>query len=231
MRPTPPIAALALLAWSAPAAAGPLNPWGAHVGKGVVALTPFVYVDQTPGVYPLLYGQYGVTDGFEVLVGAGATVAPAFSFDTVELMPRYFFSDTTGVALHATWVPGDTGVTVGPEWHGVYTLGPIELTTNVGWLPYVGGAGFAAGEVAAIVAPEWYFTDASSLFLELDPSFDLNDYGGAQVDRFYLELVPGVSTAIAETHYFAFGVGIPVTGFDPTAIYGGMWYSIAFGGE
>ncbi len=226
------LAALAALAWSAPAAASPLNPWGAHVGKGVFALTPFVYVDQTPGVYPLIYGQYGVTDQFELLAGAGATVVPWGSFDTVELMPRYFFHETTGAALHATWVPGEAGVTVAPEWHGIYSLGPIELTTNVGWGPYFGATGFGAGAVYALVAPEWYFTDASSLFLEIDPSYDLTaDETLGAADRFYLELVPGVSTSVAETHYFAFGIGIPVTGFDPTAIYAGVWYSIAFGGE
>ncbi|MDP2306743.1 MAG: hypothetical protein Q8P18_12030 [Pseudomonadota bacterium] len=219
------------LSWSAPAVAGPLNPWGAHVGKGVVAVTPFVYVDQTPGVYPLIYGQYGVTERFELLAGVGATVTPGVSFDTVELMPRLFFSDTTAAALHVTYVPGDDGVTLAPEYHGVYSLGPIELTTNVGWGPYVGGSGFSAGSAYAIVAPEWYFTEASSLFLEINPEIDLVDYGGVAVDRFYMELVPGVSTSIAETHYFAVGVGIPVTGFDPTSIYAGMWYSIAFGGE
>ncbi len=225
------LACAALLLAATPAAASPLNPWGVHVGKGVVALTPFLYVDQTPGVYPLLYGQYGITDSFEILGGVGATVVPWGSFDSIELMPRYFFHETTAGVLHVTYAPGDTGVTLAPEVHGVYSLGPIELTTNVAWSPYVGAAGFAAGEVSAIVAPEWYFTDASSLFLEINPAFDLNDYGGVEVDRFYLELVPGVSTSIAETHYLAFGVGIPVTGFDPTSIYGGMWYSIAFGGE
>jgi hypothetical protein len=222
---------LAAVAWSAPAMAGPLDPWGAHVGKGVFALTPFIFADQTPGVYPLLYGQYGVTDQFEMLVGAGVTVVPGFSFDSVEVMPRYFFTDTTGVALHATWVPGDTGVTVAPEWHGIYPIGPLTLTVNAGWGPYFGASGFAAGSAYALVAPEWFFTDASSLFVEVNPSVDLNDYGGADVDRFSMELVPGVSTSVAETHYFAVGIGIPVTGFDVRSIYLGAWYSIAFGGE
>ena len=223
-------AALVLVA-SAPASAAPLNPWGVHVGKGVFALTPFLYVDQTPGLYPYVYGQYGISDKFELLGGVGATVVPGFSFDSVELMPRYFFTESTGVALHATYVPGDDGITLAPEYHGVYTLGPIELTANAGWAPTLGGSGFSAGEVFAKVAPEWYFTEASSVFLEVNPSYDLVDYGGVEVDRFSMEVVPGVSTSINETHYFAFGVGIPVTGFDPTAIYGGMWYSIAFGGE
>lgn len=219
------------LAWSTPAAASPLDPWGAHVGKGVVAVTPFLYVDQTPGLYPLLYAQYGVTDRFEVLAGAGFTVLPAPSFDSIELMPRYFLADSTAVALHTSYVPGDDGLTLAPELHGVYSLGPIELTANVGWGPYMGGSGFSAGSAYALVAPEWYFTEASSLFLEINPTVDLADYGGAEVDRFYMEVVPGVSTSFDELHYLAFGVGIPVTGFDPTLIYGGMWYSIAFGGE
>lgn len=235
MRRTLPFAALLALAWSAPAAASPLNPWGVHVGKGVFALTPFVYVDQTPGVYPLVYGQYGLSDQFELLAGVGAGIypggTPVGAFESVELMPRFFFSETTGVALHLTYAPGDTGVVVAPEYHGIYELGPIGLTVNLGWGPYVGGAGFAAGEVYALIAPEWYFTEASSVFVEVNPSYDLTDYGVPNPEPFYLEVVPGVSTAIAETHYFALGVGIPVTGFDAADIYGGVWYSIAFGGE
>lgn len=227
-----PLATLLLaVVGSTPAAASPLDPWGAHVGKGVFAVTPFVYVDQTPGVYPYLYLQYGVTDRFELLVGSSATVTPGFSSDSVEFIPRFFLTDSTAVALNTVWVPGASDVSVAPELHTAYELGPIMLTTNIGWGPSVGASGFAAGSVYAIVAPEWYFTDASSLFLELNPEVDVNDYGGAEVDRFYMELVPGVSTSIAETHYLAFGVGIPVTGFDPASIYGGMWYSVAFGGE
>ena len=225
-----PIAAL-LLTVSAPAFAAPLNPWGVHVGKGVFAVTPFVYVDQTPGVYPLVYGQYGVSEQLEILAGVGATVVPFGSFDSVELTPRFFLSDTTGVALHLTYAPGDTGVTVAPELHGAYELGPIALAVNAGWSPYVGGAGFSAGSIDLMVAPEYYFTDASSFFLEINPSLDLTTVGAAGSAPLYLEVVPGVSTAIADTHYFALGVGIPVTGFDPTAIYGGLWYSVAFGGE
>lgn len=226
----PLFAAAALLAWSAPALAAPLTPWGVHVGKGVVALTPYVFFDQTPGVYPYVYGQYGLTDNLELFGGVGATVLPFGSVDEIELAPRYFFHETTAAVLHLTYAPGDTGLTVAPEVHGVYPLGPIELTVNAGWSPFVGSAGFSAGTVDAIVAPEWYFTDASSLFVEINPTVDLTAFGTAGASPLYMEVIPGVSTSIAETHYFAFGVAIPVTGFDPTAIYGGLYYSIAFGG-
>jgi hypothetical protein len=56
--------AATLLAWSAPAAASPLLPWGAAAGDGVLALTPFLFVDQSPGFYPYLYAQYGFSDTF-----------------------------------------------------------------------------------------------------------------------------------------------------------------------
>jgi hypothetical protein len=51
-----------------PAQAAPVNPWTGSVGEGVFALTPFLYVDQTPLFYPLVYGQYGFTDQLELLV-------------------------------------------------------------------------------------------------------------------------------------------------------------------
>jgi hypothetical protein len=212
--------------WTTPAHASPLNPWGAYVGKGVFAVTPFVYAYPDPSAQVYLYGQYGLTDNVELLAGVGGTVVPPASFDSVELMPRYFFSDSTALALHATWVPGEGDVKVAPEWHGVYAVGPVGLTVNAGWGPTVGASGFSPGAVFARVAPEWYFTEASSVFLEVAPSYELT----ASNDAFSLELVPGVSTAVADAHFLAFGVGIPVTGFDPAGMYLGAWYSYAFGG-
>jgi hypothetical protein len=43
--------------------------------------------------------------------------------------------------------------------------------------------------------------------------------------------VPGVGTGINDTHWFAVGVHVPVTGFSADGIYLVGWYSIAFGGE
>ena len=40
--------AASVLLSAAPAWASPVNPWGAHVGKKVVAITPFLYGDSTP---------------------------------------------------------------------------------------------------------------------------------------------------------------------------------------
>ena len=63
------------------------------------------------------------------------------------------------------------------------------------------------------------------MFVEVDPAYDLNDYGDVEVKRLSLEVVPGVSTSIAETHYLSFGVALPVLpAFAAAGIYGGMWY-------
>lgn len=224
-----PVLLLSVLAPTA-ALASPVNPWGATVGKGVVALTPFLYVDQTPAAYPYLYAQYGFTDSFEILAGGGGTIAEAgSSVDELELMPRLFVSDSAGLALHATYTPGVDGVTLAPEYHGVYSWDPLDLTVNVGWGPWVGKGGFALGDVYAQIAPERYLTDSTSIFVELNPSYTLPD--DPVEGSFYMEVVPGVSTAVNDTHFFAAGVHVPVTGFDASLIYLGGWYSIAFGGE
>lgn len=227
-----PLLATSLLLAIAPQAAfaSPVNPWGATVGKGVVALTPFLYVDQTPAVYPYLYVQYGFTDSFELLAGGGGTIAEgATAFDDVELMPRFFFTESGALALHATYVPGVDGVTLAPEYHGVYSWDPLDLTVNVGWGPWVGAGGFAPGDVYAMIAPERYLTDSTSIFVELNPSYTLPD--DPVEGSFYMEVVPGVSTAINDTHFFAAGVHVPVTGFAASDIYFGAWYSVGFGGE
>lgn len=237
MRAKPLLLAAAALAVALPAQASPLNPWGAHVGRKTFALTPFVYVDQTPGIYPLIYGQYGFTDNFELLFGVGGGIypgsSPAGALESIEIMPRQFFNETSAIALHLTYSPSSGGLDAAPEFHGAYELGPIMLTVNAGGGIGLGVSGSSVGVTGGLyglVAPEWYFTEASSVFLEINPSYDFSSLG-SNPDAFGLEVVPGISTSVAETHYFAFGVGIPVTGFDPTAIYGGMWYSIAFGGD
>ncbi|MCK6507733.1 hypothetical protein L6R53_30930, partial [Myxococcota bacterium] len=74
-----------------------------------------------------------------------------------------------------------------------------------------------------------YLTDSTSIFVELNPSYTLPD--DPVEGSFYMEVVPGVSTAVNDTHFFAAGVHVPVTGFDASLIYLGGWYSIAFGGE
>jgi hypothetical protein len=222
---------LLLLALGPSAAqASPVNPWGATVGKGVVALTPFLYVDQTPAAYPYLYAQYGFTDSFEILAGGGGTIAEAgSSVDELELMPRLFVSDSAGLALHATYTPGVDGVTLAPEYHGVYSWDPLDLTVNVGWGPWLGAGGFAPGDVYAMIAPERYLTESTSIFVELNPSYTLPD--DPVEGSFYMEVVPGVGTAVNDTHFFAAGVHVPVTGFDAGDIYFGGWYSVGFGGE
>lgn len=222
---------LLLLALGPSAAqASPVNPWGATVGKGVVTLTPFLYVDQTPAAYPYLYAQYGFTDSFEILAGGGGTIAEAgSSVDELELMPRLFVSDSAGLALHATYTPGVDGVTLAPEYHGVYSWDPLDLTVNVGWGPWLGAGGFAPGDVYAMIAPERYLTESTSIFVELNPSYTLPD--DPVEGSFYMEVVPGVGTAVNDTHFFAAGVHVPVTGFDAGDIYFGGWYSVGFGGE
>lgn len=221
------LSALALFAVASPAAASPLNPWGAYVGDGVTAVTPFLYVDQSPRFYPYVYGQHGFGPKLELLAGVGASFGSGpFTFDSVEVMPRYFFTDSGAVALHATWANGG-GTTLAAEYDGAYEFGSFALTVNVGYGPTFYDGGVAPGDIYALLAPEFYFTDATSLFVEVDPTYTLGEGGGL-----YMEVVPGVSTAIADTHYFALGLALPVAPeFDSSGIYVGAWYSVAFGGS
>jgi hypothetical protein len=219
------VPACALLV-ATPALAAPLNPWGSTPGAGVFALTPYLLVYQDPDIHPYVYGQYGLTDRVDLMAGVGATTLQGFAVDDVELMPRFFLNDQNAVALHAKWAPGDTDVVVAPEWHGVFSAGSFTFTGNVGWGPTVGEHGFGAGTVYAIVAPEVFVTEATSVFVELDPTYDT----APTTDPFSLVVLPGVSSNIAEKHYFCVGVGIPVVPFDARGIFAEAWYSIAFGG-
>jgi hypothetical protein len=225
-------ALLALASFSGAAQAGPLNPWGAAIGEGVVGVNPFLYVYSGPGVLPILYGQYGFSDSADIIVGGGAWLAKGESgFDTLEVMPRFFFTENLGVAVHAL-VPGSfDSAEVGPELHGYWSTDSLDLTVNAGWRPSFGGGGFGLGGPFAMVAPERYLNDTWSVYVELDGAYDLTE-GLPSDSRLSAMVVPGVSAGFAETHYLSLGLQVPVVP-APTAeaLSVGMWYATSFGGE
>jgi hypothetical protein len=94
-----------------------------------------------------------------------------------------------------------------------------------------GGRSASPGTVGTIVAPELFFTETFSAFVELTPILDVTNDAGSLKDRFYFEAVPGVGFTVAEEHDFSVGVGIPLTNYTAENIYGGMWYSHAWGGD
>jgi hypothetical protein len=213
------------------AQAAPLNTWGEHIGKGVFALTPYVYAGSSFGVQPWVFGEYGFTDRFELAGALVGTVAPGQTFDAVEMMPRLFVTESTALTVRTTWSPLDSTVTAAPELQGVYKFGSLALTVNASWAPVATVDGFTPGTLGAIVAPEWFFTEDFSAFVELSPLVDMTAGPGNLGDRFYFEVLPGISFTVAEIHSFSMGVAFPVTGFSLENMYGGMWYSISWGGE
>src|SRR6185503_2500789 len=126
------LASLAIAPALAPSAAhaGALNPWGLPAGQGVFGINPFLYVfpndDGTSGVnlYPILYLQYGFTDSADIIVGQSFYFGGNWGSgaDTLEIMPRYFFTDTLGIALH-TFTGTYSGGTFdfGPELQGAWS--------------------------------------------------------------------------------------------------------------
>lgn len=217
---------LALLVAAAPVAqAGSLNLWGPHTGDGVLAVTPMLFVDATPAVYPYLYLQQGFSPRFEVVLGAGGTVGPSSSFDGLEVMPRLFLTDAVALALRTTTLVGpDVGVA--PEVHGTWEREALVVTVNGGWEPWVGKSGFDPGSIYVQIAPEVYVTESTSLYVEVDPWWVFGEEGGA-----VMELVPGVSTDVADVHYVSVGWALPMLPrVDVQASYLGAWYSVAFGG-
>lgn len=229
--------------FSASAEAYPLNPWGAQTPQGYFALNPFLYVYSGPSIYPVLYGLTGIGERADVIAGAGGYVyfdGSGGGFDYVELIPRYWLSESLGLALHLIYAaPGSdsywaNSLTFAPEVHGVLGGDSFAFTYNVGYRPVIGfgGGGFQAGEIVALLAPEYNFSSQLSVFLEVDPSFALGDGGGLG-----LTLVPGVGFALDEeqTHTFAVGAQIdPLTDsggdFVSNNLSFGMWYSTGFGG-
>lgn len=234
------LAFLALSAVSRPAAAYPLNPWGAHTPTGYVALNPFLYVYSGPALYPIVYVSGGLTDqldiiggiaGYAYLDGGGGGV------DYLELMPRYFWNESMGVTVHLVYgLPGSDGypdtLQVGPEFHGVFGGDTMALTLNAGWAPaVVFGSGFQTGSVFVKAAPEYNFSAKFSVFLEVDPAYDLD------ASAFGLLLVPGVGFALDEDQTHTFSVGLQIDTADSGGDFVsnnlsvGLWYATGWGGE
>lgn len=213
----------------------PLNPWGSATPQGSFVLNPFLYVYPGPDINLIPYGLYGVTDAVDVIGGVSVGYGGGAYFGGVEVLPRYFFADNMGVALHA--ILGGGALTIGPEFHGVFGGDAFALTLNAGYLPTIAfgeGGGFYAGDIKALIAPEYNFSSQFSVFLEVDPTYTLGEYGGLS-----LTLVPGVGFALDEDQTHTFSVGLQVadpqtkavSSFAKEKLSVGLWYATAFGGE
>ena len=225
---------LTSLVFTSTAEAGALNPWGLPGGEGVFGILPYVYVfpnetdESGANIYPILYLTYGFTDAFELDVGQSFYFGGDWGSgaDTLEIMPRYFFTDTLGIALH-TFTGTYSGGTFdfGPELQGAWSWDALDLGVNLGYYMYDPFGTFNAGVIKAIVAPEHYFTDSFSVYVE----GDMAAYLDPSATEF--QIVPGVSWSFAETHYFSLGVQIPLDTYDgSTKPSVGLWYYTSFGG-
>ena len=195
--------------------AGALNPWYGRLGDGDAAVTPYVYVMNQGSVDASVYVQSSFARHFDLLVGAGGSMVPGAStgFSGVDLMPRYFFTDTIGATVR-TKVSADGSTSVGPELHGVFSAGSFTFAVN---------AGYADQAAYGLFAPEWSFGDRFSMFLEIDPVVPV---GGAVA----LTAVPGFGLTLDRKgrHTAALGVQIPT--LQPEAPSYGLWYSTSIGG-
>lgn len=224
----------------APAQAYPLNPWGAATPTRFVALTPYLYVyDLGSSYYPYLYASYGIVDGLDVIGGVGAYLelgdGGGAGLSSVELMPRWFFSDQMGVALHLTG--GGGALKVAPEFHGIFgSSDAFMLTLNAGFGTFVGEGGFSLGGPYALIAPEYALSDRLSVFCEVNPSLSMAEGVDGMNTSWALTLVPGVGLTLDEEGSHTMAVGVQAglvegAGFGAESLSLGLWYSTGFGGE
>lgn len=223
--------ALAASAVPGPVQAYPLSPWGTKVPDKTIALTPYLYAGSSDGLWlnPILYAGYGIGDKVDVTVGAGLyTDAAGTGFSGLEIMPRYFLNEQLSASLH--FYVSSSAITPAPEIHYAGMFDKFALTINAGYKPVIGFDGtFAPGGAFAYIAPEYYFSKQCSVFVEVNPSFDVASGG------LLLTLVPGIWFALDPDQKYSFAVGgnIPVGLTGATGIgspYLGAWFSTTFGG-
>jgi hypothetical protein len=214
---------LALLA--ATALAAPLNPWGSATAPGTALVNPYLYV-YPDAMNPLVYGAAGLSERVDVYVGVGEYLpvnGAAAGAGALEFFPRFFLDPSVAVAAHVYWTPGVDGAVVAPEVHLNHTWERFAITANAGWRPVLSTAGFSAGTVPLIVAPEVRLTDRFSVYVEADPTFSLT---GAPVG---IIVVPGVGASLDDPghHGVSAGLQIPVLpSTGPASL--GVWYCFTF---
>jgi hypothetical protein len=203
--------------FAAPAAAAPLNPWQAPMGRNQVSLSPMVVSDgaAAEGAFSASVGAGG---GFDLNLTAASPIAAGAPGAELEVMPRWFPVDAVGVAVRAG--AGATGGLsyVVPELHAVLDRDIFDLTLNAG--ADVGAAGSAPGFVG-ILAPEVWITSRISAFVELDGTVS----GGVAAG----DLLPGLSANIDPdgVHGVCAAIGLPL-GPDAGPAYGAFWYALTF---
>ena len=200
------------------AVAAPINPWQAPMNNNQWSLSPGV-VSGGGSAEGAFSASVGAGNGIDLNITAGAPISEDFGAGEVEFMPRYFVSDGLGFAVRAAG--GGAGLSyVVPELHGVIDLPRFDFTVNAGLDLGVGGAGGEPSFVG-IVAPEFWFNDRVSTFVELDATAGA---GAAAAD-----LLPGVSANIDPegVHGVCLALGLPL-GPEAGPAYGAFWYALTF---
>jgi len=221
---------LAGLWFSSSAEAYPLNPWGARVPDKTIALNPFLYAYPGPSFTGIGYGGIGFGERFDVYAGLSFNTDPALAnamtFGTMEFFPRVFVNESLAISPHLYYTPGGDFVPA-LELHSARSFGAFALTSNVGWKPVVND-GFDVGSVALNIAPEYYFNDQFSVFVEVAPTIPLQDAGET-----WVSVNPGIWFALdpEQKHSFALAAQISLPPEDPfgNSISGGIWYATTIG--
>lgn len=214
----------------------PMNPWGARVPDRTIAINPYLYAYPGPTFTGIGYGAYGFANRFDVYAGIAVDAAApedggVLSIGTFELMPRVFVIPELAFSPHLFYTPGGA-FTPAPEAHFAKNWGRFALTANLAWRPEFGTTPdhdeFNPGSLVALLAPEVYFGERASLFLELDPTLSLTS-----VEDTTLTLAPGIWWALdaKQKHSFAacLHMTVPATGGIETTLSPGVWYATSFG--
>ncbi len=224
-------AGAAALISATPAEAYPLNPWGARVPDKTIALNPFLYAYPGPSFTGIGYAGVGFGERFDVYAGLsvnslGPDLDNVLTMGTMEFFPRVFLTEDVAIAPHLYYTPGGEFIPA-LEVHSAKAFGSFSLTTNAGWKPVVDD-GFSSGSVFLNVAPEYYFSDQFSAFVEVAPTIPLESAGDT-----YVSINPGIWFALdaEQKHSFALALQIAVPPEDPfsNSLSGGIWYATTIG--
>lgn len=210
---------ITLLLSSLPALADPFFAWGDHTAAGTVAANPYVFVWPDGSVGVRAYSALGLTDRWDVLVGAGSYgLGDAFGeVGFLDVIPRWALSDS-GETVLALRVGYEGAFGIGPELHMVQR-------PNDRWSAWTNLAlSFAPTDPSysywgIVLGVDLALTDTWFVAVESDNYLSVF----APRDEHELDVIPAVGAWVTDSTGVSVGVMLPVGREEAPGVGAWLW--------
>jgi hypothetical protein len=211
--------------------------------EGTAVIFPSLVVSgDAKTIIPLMYGTVGLSERFDIYVGASAIFGrspSSASFGSVDVAPRFSVIPQLTLSPRIIFTPGQS-LAFSPELHASQRFGDVMLTLNAGLRPMLGvhGEGLTSTAAFAHIATSYFVSKQMWLLLEADPS--LTFVRGTETTESSrmtnLAMVSGVGFALDPERSHSFELAalftVPTSSASPfryaSSVTYAMWYATSF---